>query len=457
MLFDIERASIEQLIRVERAVLGIFAAGAIAGTFSPLLLPQASRIAKTLSLGYGMVSAGAFTLCTHLQRRKEKIYQSIDAGQLQELKQQMTHAIAYSSSVGKIEATRKLAAFVQQLPPWEQSRWVQQFGLQGLVEPPTLEAEVRAYPGLTTDIRSEQSSFGDLSEELAPAIDYSWLDERFLCASKGVFGARGSGKSTYLSFQALQFLQFHPDGELRIGDIHYDEEESQWLPGTAADELLDKYVATHPTQILALFRRARQLLRERIDSRDRKAFPFHFICDEFVGFMSRLTDDERFEVVKIIEDNSFEGRKYGVSITLGLHSLKKQMTGIDSSALLSGMDLLFLGRSLADPATKFPADIDAKRLLTEQEQLQAVLNEQDGRACVVRKLGDVPVVVVLPFIDLTGYSASQDADWYEEITAWVQGLGRKPQPQELRAKWEVLTGQTLNDEGLKLLREHLGI
>lgn len=458
MLFEIERVSIEQLIRAERVVLGVFAAGAIIGTFSPLLCPNMDRLIKSLSLGYGLASSAAFTLSTHLQRRKEKVYQSIDAAQLQELKTQMAHAIAYSSSAGKIEATRKLAAFVAQLPPWEQPRWIQQFGLQGLIEPPTIEATVKSADSYQLLGVGNQASLDNLSDELTPPIDYSWLDERFICASKGVFGARGSGKSTYLSFEALQFIQIHPQGELRIGDIHFDEEESRWLPGVVIDVLLDRYVATKPEQVLALFRRARKLLRERVEGRDRKSQPFHFICDEFVGFMSRLSDDERKEVVEIIQENSFEGRKYGVSITLGLHSLKKQMTGIDSSALLSGMDLLFLGRSLSDPATKFPSDIDAKRLLFEQEQLQSLLSSQEGRACVVRKLGDVPEVVVMPFIDLKSVTVDNhhsENDWYEEITTWVQGMGRKPTPEEVRAKWESLTGQQLNDEGIKLLMEHL--
>jgi len=485
MLFDLERDSIEKLVRRERQILAAFAVGAIVGTLTPLLMPRVDRVTKLLFLSYGTASSAAFTVTTHLVQRKERIYGSIDKAQMEALKLHMQQEVAYSSSVSKIGAQRRLAEFISNLPFWEHARWIQQFGLGGLIEPPAIEATAEephsALPGVVT--APPQSSLDDLvSDDVAIVPDYSWLDPKFICSTKAVFGARGSGKSTYLSFEAIAWTQINPDGELRIGDIHFDEEESKWLPGVSVDTLLSQYVATEPQQVLALFRRARTLLRDRVKRRDRKSKPFKFICDEFVGFISRLGKAEVAEVVDIIQENSFEARKYGVVIVLGLHSLKKGVIGIDSSALLSGMSLICLGNSIADPATRFPADFNVKALLAEQQQVASLLQDKQGRACVVRKLDEgMPRVEVLPYLDLdqyrvggeesvgregginTNHTPSSSAAFLtldqlmEKMIAWMQSLDELPSPEQVKEQWELLSGQPLTDDQLKAVCSGLGL
>ncbi|MBD2536283.1 hypothetical protein H6G97_46145, partial [Nostoc flagelliforme FACHB-838] len=47
-------------------------------------------------------------------------------------------------------------------------------------------------------------------------------------------------------------------------------------------------------------------------------------------------------------------------------------------------------------------------------------------------------------------------DWYQEIRKWATELGRRPHFQEIKQKWQELTGQELNEKGVKLLLENLG-
>ncbi|MFM6271101.1 MAG: hypothetical protein ACKPFA_32090, partial [Dolichospermum sp.] len=49
------------------------------------------------------------------------------------------------------------------------------------------------------------------------------------------------------------------------------------------------------------------------------------------------------------------------------------------------------------------------------------------------------------------------ANWYEILTDWVQQLERNPTDDELKKVWRGITDQTLNDDGVKLLRENLGL
>lgn len=457
-LFDTERKSIAELIQSERLTIFGFAVGALVGTFSPLIAPQMSRHFKLTSLMYGCGCSLAFTTAIAMRQRKEKIYSAIDNAQAAALKQDMAHEMAFASQQARMLAERRLAYKVfTETPHWEHPRWVTIFGLQGILPPPPAPTP----PPVNNDPiafspSNGQSELGEMMRDLAPEVDYNWLDDRFVCASKGVFGAKNSGKSTYLSYEAIRFLQINPEGELRIGDLHFDDDESSWLPGMPVAEQTSKYVATRPEQILALFRRAHALLKDRVERRDRKGVPFKLICDEFIATMSRWSEKEQQEVLKAIQLSQYEGRKYKVDITLGLHSIKKDQSGIDSS-VLANMDLLFLGNSLADPNLKLPADFDAKTLVVQQQALQMTLQPKQGFACVVRKLGDSPQIQVMPFLDLSKFKAEStpSVDWYSEIRAWYQSTTPHPSSQEVANKWQKLTGKQLNEKGLQVLLEHL--
>ncbi|MFN6501336.1 MAG: hypothetical protein RMX65_030685 [Nostoc sp. DedQUE01] len=81
-----------------------------------------------------------------------------------------------------------------------------------------------------------------------------------------------------------------------------------------------------------------------------------------------------------------------------------------------------------------------------------------------------PFIALIPEFDIQGMEQKQhpldessadnsigvDVDWYEEIQLWVQQLGRKPSSQEIKLKWQELTGQELNAKGVTLLLENLG-
>lgn len=458
-LFNKERQLIEQTIIRERQMMVCFALGGILGTTIPLFAPKLPRELKLFSLLYGVVSSTGFTFGVHTRVRKEKIYQTLDIAQAASLASQMKHTIAQDNALQRINAERQLAGYIAQLPKAEQQRWIQMYQLQGILPPAIVDVSVEEVELTDTTIVPSQPSFNDFDNDLED-IDYSWLDDKFVIASKGIFGAKGSGKSTYLAYEAISFLQIYPDGELRIGDIHFDEEESVWLPGVPPQLLLQKYVANNPQQILNTFRRAQNLLRDRISAQNRKAQPFKLICDEFVGFLSRLDDDQRSEVLQIIQQIQFEGRKYGVDCTLALHSIKKEQSGIDSS-VLANMDLLALGNSIADPNIKLPADFDIKALVKEQQRLQATLKPNQGYACIVRKLGDMPRVQVIPNIDLSQYQISvAEKNWIEEMKNWVQSVrstAQTPTPQQVFEKWLELTSISLDEQGLQLLLEHLGL
>jgi hypothetical protein len=51
---------------------------------------------------------------------------------------------------------------------------------------------------------------------------------------------------------------------------------------------------------------------------------------------------------------------------------------------------------------------------------------------------------------------TNNGDWYEEIKQWLSEFPNAT-PEAVKAKWELLTGHKLNNEGLETLLKHLGL
>lgn len=228
----------------------------------------------------------------------------------------------------------------------------------------------------------------------------AWCSATFMDSSKMVVGSPGTGKTSWLNFEATDFCDRHPGGTLRIVDPHFDEDESRWLPGIATATLLARYVYTDAAGCYSAFIDALEELERRIAGGLKKEPYYKLICDEFQNI--GLTPQQRGEVVEIIGRLAREGRKYRVRLTLGLHTGKKSQTDLDSS-LFSAFTVMLMGRTIADQGLRanLPGDMDGGRLLGE---VDAVIGGgiDRRRVAVVRPASDVdlgfysPAAKVIP-------------------------------------------------------------
>lgn len=475
--FSIEKSAITPQISRERLALGVLGGMAVLGIFAPVLIPQMPQWMKGSFLVGGLIGSVGFTAASANSQQKEGLYKTFEATQKEALRAKLTHQIAREQAMIDIDGEIALLTSIMRLPESMQGHYLAKYQLQGLVQPlRTAEPKAIDVPATTVTIGAAQSSMGDALKPDEQPVDYSWIDSDFIRASKMIFAPKGSGKSRYLSYEVVRFLQENPDAELRIGDIHFDEEESEWLPGVPTKILLEKFVCKKPAEVLNLFRRARKVLRNRIDKSLRNEPFFKLVCDEFDGFMRRIEEKEREEVAEIIQEIEDEGRKYKVRVVIVAHSFKKEQTGIDATAIAQ-MDILALGKALADPTAKFPADFDKKVLLEWLSDVANSLQKHQGRPCVVRKLGEDPRVEVIPWIDMKNYTVNvngeigtqphisappsddnedsgADDDPIDLLRQWLnQNQGASD--QALAQQWEQLTGNVLNPEGIKLLKERL--
>jgi hypothetical protein len=227
--------------------------------------------------------------------------------------------------------------------------------------------------------------------------DDSWLTQQMIRASKFVLGAKGTGKSEWIRYEARRFRAENPNGVLRIVDIHYDADEP-WLVGMGDES---GYVASDAATGMAFIREMRAIGEQRIKDSEKSGVPYKLIIDEYQGFCDRSETDSEF-VAKAVQFSQDELRKYQVNVTLTAKSIKEKQTGLDSS-IISQMDLLALGNSLADATNKLPHDINAKELTAKRQAVAALPGCK--YACVYRELGEEPQIKVIPE-DLPQRSAS---------------------------------------------------
>jgi hypothetical protein len=251
-----------------------------------------------------------------------------------------------------------------------------------------------------------QSSIDDQfeAEMIDEFTNLAWVTPAFIVGSKFIFAPKGSGKSCWLTYEAVMSLQINPQGTLWICDIHYDPDESNWLPGVSQEVLEERYLFTTPDAILKRFRMLRRILRDRSSKSLRKELPVKLMCDEFDGFLRRLSEGDRLEVAEIVQEVEDEGRKFGVFQTLVAHGAKKEQIYLDSTAI-NQMSIMAMGNALADPTTKFPSDIDTKGLLKTQQAMQESVPRLPGggqlaRAVVVRQVNETAEVVYIPHPDI---------------------------------------------------------
>lgn len=121
---------------------------------------------------------------------------------------------------------------------------------------------------------------------------------------------------------------------------------------------------------------------------------YKLILDEWQGLMDRCSEEEQDFAIKVVRFTQDELRKYHANVTITSKSFKKEMMKLDSS-VIGQMDLLALGKSLADPTNKLPSDIDAKILVQKRNAVAALPGCK--YACVYRDaIEGEPEIKVIP-------------------------------------------------------------
>jgi len=247
------------------------------------------------------------------------------------------------------------------------------------------EEELPSFPA-----RADGMGFNEESEP------FSEIEKIFHNGSAIIAGSRGSGKSSALRHLLSKRLQARPDTKLLIIDPHYDPDEESWLSGCSEDEH-GQIVVRDPFKALSAFNKVYQEGLRREEAILKKEPPLLVVIDEYQGFITRTgAGKEMAEMITYIQ-NGF--RKFHVDVFLGLHSLKKGMCELDSSATMQ-MHWYLLGNLINDTNTIIPDHWDRKKLHRERIALGKY-------AAIICREGDDPFVTATPDLSVQAPSNPQ--------------------------------------------------
>ena len=191
------------------------------------------------------------------------------------------------------------------------------------------------------------------------------------------------------------------------------------------------------------------------------------IIDEIDSY----SQDEMEIISDFAKDIEYQGRKFGFSIILGAHSIKKGQMGVDSSVIGSMLNILFpsvvLDRhSILSGA--FPSLPKIKNMINSykselpSEGRVVVINDDSEVFCShIPKLDLVPVEIKDENIADNQNESATGQNPIERIKEWCglcfEAYSQYPNRDQIKKAWHDLTGSDLSDIALDLLMEKLGI
>jgi len=199
-----------------------------------------------------------------------------------------------------------------------------------------------------------------------------------------IVGKKGFGKSHLMRYLARSYVATMDNKDLFIIlDPHYDP-DNPWLYQNE-DELIrrEKIVVNN------FERKINELLgiiRYRIDH---KLF-YKTTNSRLRIFIDEIEFFNQFEnFTELVKNIEFEGRKFGLSIVLGGHSLKKTVCNLDSS-IISSMAILMAPNVALDPVTikpgLFPSLPTMKKLYSQFPEKNGIGYFTDGENFSIIKI-----------------------------------------------------------------------
>ena len=504
--FAILRDNFQPLINSERLLLGILAASAVTGTIVPMIAPSLPKEVKLLSSGWGLFTSLCFTGEAYHRQRKEKTYSSIQEANHAIVKEHLKSVFIFEKSSQEIEAKRKLANYVNNLPVEERGRWMQQYGLQGLVQLPQIQEAVIEQTQLNLPKSIPNPDIAELNEDAVQAIinpsvmsilqdlsmqypeyirlDDTWIDD--LCDSSClqnmsnranhhfmIVGGTQSGKSTLAGVIINKIAAKSQSPAIVLGSDPKDQ-VTRWLCKFSRKfdgmKNLPQWIK-FATEVVDL--RQQEIGKNKGTNGISELF---FVQDEVdscygggKGFPGRVTKETALELQALWN--------YIAKFTAGLkchgiflgQSPLSEATGF-SRPNLKNICFMALGQMSSYILGKPTDFVNAKpELLDTLKQVCELLDKEGVRYALVVPTRGNPYVALIPVFDIdsmeqvsnetseTNENKSDTVSWLEIFQEWVQQLGRTPTDDEFKQQWRKIMNQELNDHGVKLLKENLGL
>jgi hypothetical protein len=456
----------------------------------PIGMRPVDKDFSSLMLAGGTLGSTAAILYNSGKKRKlEQFEKIVDAAVNEDLAHQLAVKQKKAKTKNQIQGMMELAEIIEFAPEYMHPRLIEQYNMQGLIPSKvTLESEA-TLAGTAMIAPYNPPTMPQDGDDII--VDSSWMTSDFWSTSKCVVGAKGTGKTTFMAqeyYHSVRASVNDKPSTVYCVDVHHDAQDPKyrWFDGLDPD-LEDALFVTKAKDGLKIFRRVFAEAHRRVDNKLKNEGLLKLIIDEYNGFITRLSEDERKEVTKMNEFIQFECRKFNVEVTLGVHNIKKgdgktSGSGLDST-VVENMCLIALGNTIGDSNISFPADINRKQLMADIQIIRSQLPEKfPARPAVVRELGGSAEIRLLPKVDTSVFvfdtsslntidvsvdedkessagnpdtSEDESNDYYDQMLSWYVSLDGTPTTEELKAQWLRVSGRMITDVGAIALLEIL--
>jgi energy-coupling factor transporter ATP-binding protein EcfA2 len=372
----------------------------------------------------------------------------------------------------EIKNHQELATTIEKLPGYQVDYFANKYGVMPILASNYIAENSTVEPELDPVLNVNKSIFTNVIErhEISDQISLEWL-KKAIAESCFIAGKKGSGKSHLMRWLLGGFIAQAKDQDIFfIIDKHYDP-DSPWVMGIDENKLLEIGRIVDGADAIPKIEELHLLLLNRIKNKltfKKLGIATRIIIDEIDSY----SQDDMEIISNFARDVEYQGRKYGFSLILGAHSIKKGQMGVDSSVIGSMLNILF-------PSVVLDRHSILSGAFPSLPKIKSMINSykselpSEGRVVVISDDSEVFVSHV-PKLDLVPVEIAEDeniADNKNEPVAGQNPIERikdwcrlcyetheqYPDRSQIKQAWLDLTGKDLSDKALDLLIEKLGI
>lgn len=450
-------------IFTKKAVRNSIIASALILNLSPLFLKDV--VNRNAKLALSIAGLGFAFACSKLPKYEyeEKLKKTYEEVETKILKIKTVGSVQRASVQEEISNKVSLAAQIENLPQsFQTDYFAKEYNVTPLIAQYYIEnseEDDEEVVNIPSNVVVNPTVFESQIEhhQTTTESDITWLKKAVL-ESCFIAGKKNSGKSHLMKWLLSSWIETASEKDLfYVIDPHLDDDEP-WLKGLPDSVIKARFCdkSTAIAQIKELHSVLKQRIAQKLTFKKTNS-RIRVWLDEVDSY----TPEELSEVIApFIKDIEYQGRKYGFTVVIGAHSIKKGEMGIDSSVTGSMLQVLFSSVA-TDKNSVLPGACPSVPAI--RNQINSYKQENPGcRVVCIVENGEEFYVSHIPNLEIPSLEVARNSEIspYDLIVLWCRKTlekdGRYPYKEEICRAWESDTGKQLDPEkGLKILLEYL--
>jgi len=385
------------------------------------------------------------------------------------------HKLILMGEIGKINSEIEiknqieLANSIEDLPDYQIPYFASKYGVSSIISNNYISQNQSIKIDEISEINVNKSIFINKIEnhEIESNSNLNWI-KKAIDSSCFISGKKRSGKTFFMKFLLSAYIEKSRDIDLfYISDPHYDMDfDDPWINPEIDKKLIEnKRLVKDVNETLSM-------INDIINcGENRKKLGLTIkknvgLIRLFLDEIDSYSSDIQSEICQAIRKIEYEFAKYGITVVLGCHSIKKGENGLDSSVISSMMNILFPSIVLDRNSILsgiFPSIPKIKNMIDRYKNESL---PKDGRIVAIADdseflISHIPKLDLIPIKINEDETISNDDNPIDKIKKWCdlcfEKFNRYPSKELIKKAWCDYTGNDLSDNALSLLIEKLNI